>query len=313
MISHYKITDRGVKDGNSYDYNWLLVESPSEQEVAGLRQRFDLPQDIFDAIHYPEEVSRVEILQSKILKNALSVIAIDLQKGSSKYVEDRLHPVSFVLLEDLLITITSGQSNLVDRIIEYEEKEINCTSKVLAFCLLFIYTNYVEELRGLKKIIDDLDRSARKTTENEELFKLADLERNIVFIEKTVDDQQETMHELWQNDQFIQQVDDPELIYDIQIKHRQASKLSHIYRDLIDTVGGLFTDMMDNNLNHLMKYLDSAALVISIPALIAGIWGMNTGGLPGEGTRIGFFAVIILAVILAVIAAVYLNKKDFTK
>lgn len=40
--------------------------------------------------------------------------------------------------------------------------------------------------------------------------------------------------------------------------------------------------MMDNNLNHIMKYLDSAALIISVPALFAGIWGMNTGGLPGK-------------------------------
>ena len=41
--------------------------------------------------------------------------------------------------------------------------------------------------------------------------------------------------------------------------------------------------MMDSHLNHLMKYLDSAALVIAVPALISGIWGMNVGGLTGKG------------------------------
>nr|WP_329776531.1 hypothetical protein [Lactobacillus helveticus] len=31
--------------------------------------------------------------------------------------------------------------------------------------------------------------------------------------------------------------------------------------------------MMDSHLNHLMKYLDSVALVITVPVLISGIWG----------------------------------------
>lgn len=45
-----------------------------------------------------------------------------------------------------------------------------------------------------------------------------------------------------------------------------------IYRDLLESIGDLFNGMMDNNLNHIMKYLDSAALIISVPALFAGIW-----------------------------------------
>ena len=46
--------------------------------------------------------------------------------------------------------------------------------------------------------------------------------------------------------------------------------------------------MMDSHLNHLMKYLDSAALVIAVSALISGIWGMNVGGLTGKEYKNGF-------------------------
>ncbi|MGK0612275.1 magnesium transporter CorA family protein, partial [Enterococcus faecalis] len=95
------------------------------------------------AIHYPEEVSRMEVLQSTVLENALSSIVLDLQKGTADYVEERLHPVSFVLTDTLLITIVSGRSNVVDRILKYEEKQICNPAKVVAFCLLFIYSDYV--------------------------------------------------------------------------------------------------------------------------------------------------------------------------
>jgi magnesium transporter len=40
---------------------------------------------------------------------------------------------------------------------------------------------------------------------------------------------------------------------------------------------------------------------------------MNTGGLPGKGSSIGFFMVVGVAVLLAIIVAVHLNRKDFSK
>lgn len=58
--------------------------------------------------------------------------------------------------------------------------------------------------------------------------------------------------------------------------------------------------MMDSHLNHLMKYLDSAALVIAVSALISGIWGMNVGGLTGKEDKNGFWILMIVASVLTI-------------
>lgn len=71
--------------------------------------------------------------------------------------------------------------------------------------------------------------------------------------------------------------------------------------------------MMDNHLNNLMKYLDSIALIISIPSLISGIWGMNVGGLPGKDNEFGFLWVILFGAALAIISALLLRKKNYLK
>lgn len=68
-----------------------------------------------------------------------------------------------------------------------------------------------------------------------------------------------------------EKLNDKKLLYNIKLRQVHAEELITISRDLLETVGGLFSDMMDNNLNHLMKYLDFAALIILIPALILGI------------------------------------------
>lgn len=70
---------------------------------------------------------------------------------------------------------------------------------------------------------------------------------------------------------------------------------------------------MDNHLNNLMKYLDSVALIISIPALISSIWGMNVGGLPGKENKFGFLWVLLFGLALAIISSFFLRRKNYLK
>ncbi len=160
----------------------------------------------------------------------------------------------------------------MDRLLTKHGNHLNSFEKIITYTLLDIYTHYVKELREMKKRIDALDKAARKTTENEELYKQADLERDIVYIDHTLRDQRETMDQLWNSETFIKRLDDEQLLYDVHLRQRQTEKMIEIYRDLLESIGDLFNGMMDNNLNHIMKYLDSAALIISVPALFAGIW-----------------------------------------
>ena len=71
--------------------------------------------------------------------------------------------------------------------------------------------------------------------------------------------------------------------------------------------------MMDNHLNNLMKYLDSIALIISIPALISGIWGMNVGGLPGKENELGFLWVTFIWGYLSHYFSFTFAKKELSK
>ena len=184
---------------------------------------------------------------------------------------------------------------------------------LIGHLISLINVHFVSELRRQKQTIDQLDRSARVTTKNAELFKLADTERDLVYLQHTLEDQRRVLARLWKDARFSRALTDPDLKQHIQLNQRYAEKLIAIYRDLVDSTGSLFTDMMNNNLNHLMQYLNSASLVISVPALIAGIWGMNTGGLPGRNAAFGFWIVVGATVLITVASAAYLARKDYSK
>lgn len=311
MIDHYTITATGIKPSSAEQANWIVLKDADHNEVDQMIQKYDLPADLFVGRDQPEEVSRFEKLKGTALSHCYSLVLINLNAETDAEIEDRLQPVSFIVSDEVVITYTSA--DFIDTLIERQQSEITSPERLITYSLLSIYSHFIKQLLELKKRIDKLDQAARKTTENKELFNLADTERDMVYLDHTLDDQGETVDALLKDENFNKRLADDALLYDIRLRQHHANKLVVVYRDLLETIGGLFTDMMDNNLNHLMKYLDSAALVISIPALITGIWGMNAGGMPWENSKLGFLVVMIIATLLGVLSAVYLSKKDYSK
>ncbi len=313
MFRYYKIEEKKINQTSKEDYNWLIISGNDPAEQRELLDRFQLPEDIFIGSNEPEEVSRLEHLRNTKLNHPILYTLIDLSEDTNERIEDRLEPITFICAKDLLITYASERSNLIERLIEKHETDIDHFEDIMAYATLMIYTHFIKGLKDIKKTIDALDAAARKTTENNELFNLADTERDMVYLDHTLRDQDQIVNHLMERKEFLERLDNEPLVYDIKLRQKFANKMVTIYRDLLETIGGLFSDMMDNNLNHLMKYLDSAALVVAIPSLIAGLWGINTGGLPGKDNTIGTILVFGLALLVGALTALYLSRKDFSK
>lgn len=311
MLRYYKVDENGAEETDAERGNWLIIQDEREEGMDELVKKLGLPKGIFLGRDAAEEVTRLEYLEGTKLKNPVSIVLTDLTKDENNSIEARLKPISFIASDELLITYACEDSEFIDRLLEKRKKKLTNFHRIVGYSILSIYNHFILELQEKKAEIDGLDDAARRTTKNEELFKLADMERDMVYLDHTLADQKETVEQVLDSANFCEKLDDKKLIHDIRLRHRQADKMVDIYRDLLETIGGLFSDMMDNNLNHLMKYLDSAALVISVPALISGIWGMNTGGLPGEGSKTGFWLVMALGTILAIVTAVHLSRKNY--
>ncbi len=104
----------------------------------------------------------------------------------------------------------------------------------------------------------------------------------MVYLDHTLRDQNHTVDRLMDHKEFwIVWI--MTLVYDIKLQQKFAMKMVTIYRDLLETIGGLFSDMMDNNLNHLMKYLD-CGISGGSAVLDRGSYGDQHRGLPGKTT-----------------------------
>ncbi|MDE6614471.1 MAG: magnesium transporter CorA family protein, partial [Clostridia bacterium] len=95
---------------------------------------------------------------------------------------------------------------------------------------------------------------------------------------------------------------------DVAIDTKQAIEMCSIYREILTGTMDAYGSVISNNLNIVMKVLTSVTLIISIPTLIASLFGMNTW-VPGQGQKWGFWAVLGFSGIVSFILSIFLKKK----
>ena len=105
--------------------------------------------------------------------------------------------------------------------------------------------------------------------------------------------------------------EDMELLEDVMVEYQQAIEMTAIYRDIIDGTRELLSSVVDNRLNNVMKYLTSITIVMAIPTIISGIYGMNVSGvgMPLASSPYGFGIICVLILLICVAALWILKRK----
>lgn len=314
-MTYYRVSKDGVEKSDQENGNWLVLreDAVTKETLSKINDEYSLPDELFSARNEAEEVTRLESLKDTKLKNPMVLVLMDLYDSKTETIEERLEPVTILKADDLLITHVCRESSLIDHLLENNATDLNNFEKIIARLAYTTYRHFIAELSEIKEEIDKLDQAARKAAGKEELVKLTDTQRVVVYIDQTLLDQKEVLDKLLTDEDFLTGLADEKLSYDIRVRQRHAEKMVNIYRDLLESISNLFVSMMDRSLNNLMKYLDSVALIISIPSLFAGVWGMNVGGLPGTKSKIGFVIVMLAAVLVSIIFGIYLHNKDYSK
>ena len=65
------------------------------------------------------------------------------------------------------------------------------------------------------------------------------------------------------------------MLGDVIVENKQAIEMTSIYRDIINGTRELLSSILDNRPNNVMKYLTSITIVMAIPTVISGLYGMN--------------------------------------
>lgn len=310
MINIYRTDDRIISEIDQYmDGAWVKLTAPTLEECAEISDRFHM--DIADvrAALDDEESSRIN------LEDDYTLILVDIPSAEMR---NNRHsyttiPLGILIAEDVVITVCAEETAVLRSFVEQRVRDFS-TKKQMRFTYQVLYNAcmvYQSLLRSIDRKRTEIEERIDKNTEDVDLIDLHELESNLVYFATSLRANGVVLDRLTRYGRLRQYSEDQELLEDVIIENRQAIEMTQIYRDIINGTRELMSTVINNRLNNVMKYLAAITIVMSIPTIISGLWGMNVGGkwMPFSSTPHGFAIICLITLLLCIFVMLWLRKK----
>ena len=104
--------------------------------------------------------------------------------------------------------------------------------------------------------------------------------------------------------------EDKDLIEDLLLNNNQLIGISKSNLKNIVNIREAYSTIMGNNLNKIIKFLTALTVVLNIPVLISGFYGMNVA-LPLAQSGFAFWYLVFSSVIISIILIIVFIKMDW--
>lgn len=171
------------------------------------------------------------------------------------------------------------------------------------------YQRYLRDIEHRRAaLVEQLDRRTRVS----DLMTLHSLETDIVYLETSLSGNRAVLERAARSPRILADKVDETLFDDVLIEIRQADEMARTYRQLITSTRELFSSVMDNGLNVTMKWLAAITIILAIPTMVAGFYGMNVNeaGIPFADSPFGFLIVVAFCFVLCAVAVRVLKDRD---
>lgn len=309
MITIHKTINNKLKTIDSYQPgSWIHLESPGFDESKIIANQFGIDIGDLRAALDEEESSRLELEEGY----TLIIVDIPYEEGENK-VDYSTIPLGIILCEDTVITICKEDTKVIRLFTNNHIKGFSTKKKIRFVYQLMLFSSSIYQmyLRFIDKRRSEIENRANQNLTDDDLINLHNLESYLVYFTTSLSTNLNVLNRLTRYERIQQFPEDLELLEDAIIEHKQAIEMSNIYRDIIHGTRDLLTTIINNRLNNIMKILTSITLVMAIPTIISGFYGMNVDGkwMPLSSTPHGFLIITILTVIACAITMYILKKK----
>ena len=179
------------------------------------------------------------------------------------------------------------------------------TKKRLRFVYQILYgtaTIYQANLRIIDKRRTEIEERIGEHTEDADLIDLHELESTLVYFATSLRANGVVLDRLTRYKRLEQYPEDKELLEDVIVENKQAIEMTTIYGISSTVARELMSSVIDNRLNNVMKYLTSITIVMAIPTVISGIYGMNVDErwMPFSDTPYGFLIICVITLLICI-------------
>jgi magnesium transporter len=299
---------------------WISVINPTEDELTQVTKNTGIIPDLLKAALDEEERSRIEVDDGQLL--ILINVPISEQTSSGLYYD--AIPLGIIAHENCVVTVCL-RDNYILKEFELSRPKSFYTFKKTRFVLQILFktaTYYLRFLRQIDKRSNEVENQLHRSMKNEELIKLLNLEKSLVYFTTSLRANEIVMEKLLKShliktdpdleltSQLLKMYpEDEELLEDVITENKQAIDMSETYSNILSGMMDAFASVISNNLNIVMKFLTSVTIILALPTMVASFYGMNVA-MPFQHSPYAFWLIIGISFVLSMTGVILLRRKD---
>ncbi|MBE7058780.1 MAG: magnesium transporter CorA family protein [Ruminococcaceae bacterium] len=295
---------------------WINMLAPTKEEVDKVCKITGVERDFITSALDEEERPRIES------EDGHSLIIMDIpivepnSAGANSIIFSTM-PIGIIVCPECVITVCLKKNQIIKDFLNNRIKTF-ATYKKNRFILQLMYRNatyYLQYLRQIEKRSHNIENEVYKSMKNKELILLLSLKKSLVYFSTSLKANQIVLEKLmkynYDNISIRKYPEDEDLLEDVIIENKQAIEMEGIYSNILSDTMDAFASIISNNLNIVMKFLAAMTIVMAIPTMISGFFGMNVP-LPLQDITGAFYLICGgTAGICAIVVYILYKKKMF--
>ena len=312
MIEYFKSDARLLSPLYEFEPGcWVNLVRPTSEEIAHVLATTGVEEDFLRAALDPEESSRVELEEDQTL---LIVDIPTLEESNVEQDESKIFgtlPMGIIVLPNTVITVCLQDTTVLRGIAQNKVRDIHTAmrTRFVLQILLRVAGLFLRNLRMIERDFTKIERRLYDSLKNEELIQLLGLSKSLVYFSASLKGNEVTMEKMLRGRILKLYEDDRDLLEDALIEIRQAIEMACIYSSILAGTMDAYASVVSNNLNIIMKVLTVITIIMTIPNIIFGFYGMNITGndLP---FAYWWWVPVVISICGCIGAWIYMKRKD---
>lgn len=283
---------------------WVYGASITDQELSTLAEHYGLDAGILKDVHDKNELPRVEFSQGA------AYVFVRAPRETSRGTIATT-PFLAILKGTLLVTLSSKEYVRPKDLFEHTKVDMKSTKHVFLQLVNYVVLQYQQHIHATGAQIRRTDQRLRThEVDNKDFINFVNVEHDLNEYRTNLTGLEALLHRLCENKHDIFSNKDCEFIEDIILHVRQLLVSAESHLSTVGSIRNAYATISNNGLNKRMKQLTLLTLLVALPNVFYGMYGMNVV-LPFADQQWAYSAITGTSLIIVLIVVLIVRKIKF--
>jgi magnesium transporter len=308
MLTSYYYNENGFQPClEGQKYQWLDLENPEPEELKELSDKLDLPYLFLADPLDPKERPRLD----KEEQFLLIIIRLPFQKIENGKKIFTTIPLGLIIAPDYCLTVCSEPKAASDLINRGSRKHKHFNNLIVPFkSFIECSAEFIRHLELMEDQTDEAELTLSLSQHNEQIMTLLIIDKALINYTVALKSNRGIMEKLMEGHLIPLSEEGKDHLEHALTENQQAIFMADIFGQVLGSMSDAFGTIISNNLNKIMKFLTGVTIILMLPTLVVGAYGMNVV-LPLAEHPKAFWVLAILCITLAAVVWLFFWRKKW--